>query len=258
MLTVVKPEHGTVVGPGIRCGSFGDDCSSEHPLGTEITLKAYADDNYRAAGFTGDCKKNGDTVMTGARRCAATFNQSQVAASGPSGGGDPGLTPRGTTSSRPPPPPAPNTPDPIDGRVSADPPTPRRDPDGEGKPSPPVVARPTAESIAKDDIKKLLAEYREAYERLDPEGVKRLYPTVSVSGLRTAFRDVKSLEYTYTGEPEFVDLNPALGTATVKAPARFSPTYKGPKTPPQNLINTFELSRFDGTWTIRSLKVAQK
>jgi hypothetical protein len=255
VLTVVKPEHGTVIGPGIRCGALGDECSAEHPAGMEVTLRGLADENFRSAGFTGDCKKNGETVMTGPRRCAATFNPSRTASAG-STAGETVTSPRVST---PPPrtssPSTPDTPDPIERGTPGEPPR-SRDTDGDGKPD--AKPRPTPESIAMDEIKKLLAAYRHGYEKLDPEAIKRVYPGVSVNGLRNAFRDYKSLEYTYVGEPEFVDLDAALGTATVKAPATFAPVYKGPGSPPQNLVNTFELSRFDNAWTIKSVRVVQK
>jgi serine/threonine protein kinase len=256
VLTVVKPEHGTVIGPGIRCGALGDECSAEHPAGMEVTLRGLADENFRSAGFTGDCKKNGETVMTGPRRCAATFNPSRSAAT--SAAATDAVSPRITSSttgrSSSSASSTPATPDPFDRGTPGE--TPRRDTEGDKKPD--AAPRRTPDSIAKDEITKLLADYRHGYEKLDPEAIKRVYPSVSVNGLRNAFRDYKSLEYTYVGEPEFLDLNSALGTATVKAPATFAPVYKGPKSPPQNLVNTFELSRFDGNWSIKSVKVAQK
>jgi serine/threonine protein kinase len=255
VLTVVKPEHGTVIGPGIRCGALGDECSAEHPVGMEITLRGLADENFRSAGFTGDCKKNGETVMNGPKRCAATFNPSRTASSGGATAADSISTPRVTPPSTRTPSSTPNTTDPIDRGTPGEAPA-RRDTDGDGKPD--EAPRPTPEGIARDEIKKILAAYRQGYEKLDPDAIKRVYPGVSMNGLRNAFRDFKSLEYTYVGEPEFVDLNPALGTATVKAPATFAPVYKGPGSPPQNLINTFELARFDNAWTIKSVKVAQK
>jgi Protein kinase domain/Divergent InlB B-repeat domain len=259
-LTVVKPEHGTIVGPGIQCGSFGADCTTQHPEGREITLKAYADENYTFRGFTGDCLKNGETVMKGARRCAATFVQDRVASNvaPPRDAAPPVRSSTPRTSS----PTAQSTPDPLDGRrTSADPPMPSvPEIDRDGKPSAgaPPPARATPESIAKDDIKKLLDEYRAAWERLDAEGIKRLYPGASVPGLRRAFGQYKSLEYTYTGAPEFIDVDPALGTATVKVGAKLSPVYKGPKEPPQTLTNLFKLVRHDGTWTIRELTYPPK
>jgi hypothetical protein len=256
VLTVVKPEHGTIIGPGIQCGLLGSECAAEHPQGMEITLKAYADEGFRSQGFTGDCLKNGDTVMTGPRKCAVTFVQRAVANVSPRESGPitpiprdttPTRSSRGTQTS--------DTPDPMDGRrTPADPPS--ADKDHDGKPDTP--ARPSPESIAKDEIQKLLNAYRTAYERLDVDGIKRVYPTAPLAGLRRAFNDYKAAEYTYTGEPEFIDLDPALGTATIKVGALLTPQYKGPKSPPQKLLNLFKVARHDGNWTIRELSVQQK
>ena len=77
-----------------------------------------------------------------------------------------------------------------------------------------------------------------------------------MSGLKYAFKDYKSLDYTFTGEPKFIDVDPALGTATVEAPTLLKPEYKVGGSPPQKHINTFTLKRQDDVWTIVDLKSA--
>jgi hypothetical protein len=126
------------------------------------------------------------------------------------------------------------------------------------KPDPPA---PTPEGIAKDAIQRLLEAYRGAYERRDLGAIKGVYPTASegfLNGLKYAFKDYKSLEYTYTGPPEFLDLNPALGTAIVKVPALSKPEYKGPGSPPQKQVNQFTLKRHDDKWSIAHLAYPPK
>lgn len=93
-LTLVRPEKGTIVGPGgIRCGSMDSVCKGDFPEGRTVTLSAYATDpDFAFRGFTGDCSPEGETVMTGARRCAATFALEQRAAT-------PLSSPRTTASS---------------------------------------------------------------------------------------------------------------------------------------------------------------
>jgi hypothetical protein len=260
-LTVVKPEHGTIIGPGIQCGSLGSECSAEHPEAAEITLKAYADDGYAFRGFTGDCLRNGDTVMNAPRRCAATFVQRASASATPlpptGGGGGGGGSARSSGSGsgsggRP----TQETQDPLDGRRPTSPPL--ETPDGGAVGGGGAKPAASPESIAKDDIQKMLEAYRLGYEALDPERIKRVYPNAPVNSLRNTFRDYRALEYTYTGPPEFVDLDPALGTATVKIVARFAPQYKGPKMAPQTLLNVFTLVRSNDVWTVRAVAVTQK
>jgi len=143
--------------------------------------------------------------------------------------------------------------DPLEGRGGA-----HAAPETDGKPdNKPDAAPPSAEAIAKDDIKSLLEAFRKAYESRDVPGIKRLYPTAPeqyLKGLQSAFSQYKSLEYTYSAPPEYLDLSPPVGTATVKVVALSKPEYKGPKDPPQKLANTFTLKRTDGTWTIQFLK----
>jgi ketosteroid isomerase-like protein len=112
----------------------------------------------------------------------------------------------------------------------------------------------TPEGIAKEDIQTLLEAYRKAYESRDVDRIKRVYPAAPASNLSYFFKQVKSLEYKYTGAPEFVDLNPALGNATVKVGALVTPENKGPKSDPMKLANTFTLKRQDGNWTIAHLE----
>jgi serine/threonine protein kinase len=223
LLDVVKPDHGTIIGPGIQCGSLGPMCSTEHPQGREITLKAYADEGFAFRGFAGDCLKDGTLVMGGPRRCTAIF-QPRPAFDGRIAGDDRGRRGDGSKG---------------DGRRG-----------GEKGPSP--------EAVARDEIHRLLKAYSTAYERLDLEGIKRVFPAAPLAGLRRAFNEYKSAEYTYSGDFEFIDLDAALGTATVKVAALLTPQYKGPGFAPQKLVNLFKLARHDGTWTIRELTTTQR
>jgi formylglycine-generating enzyme required for sulfatase activity len=84
LLTIVKPTGGTILGHGIICGTFGDECSAMQPQGTAVQLQTKADGGYVFEAFTGDCDaKGGNTSMTAARRCGATFSRA-VAAGPPS------------------------------------------------------------------------------------------------------------------------------------------------------------------------------
>ncbi len=81
-LTITKPIGGTIVGPGIRCGTAGSACASRQPQGLAVTLKYQAEKGYTFVAFTGDCSPSGKTVMNAARNCSATFVK-EAAASAP-------------------------------------------------------------------------------------------------------------------------------------------------------------------------------
>ena len=80
-LTLTRPTGGTIVGPGIECGSKGDDCSTERPTGDVVELEARPDSGFLFTGFTGDCAPAGRISMSAPRKCGATFD----AVSGPVG-----------------------------------------------------------------------------------------------------------------------------------------------------------------------------
>jgi hypothetical protein len=272
-LTVVKATGGTIIGPGIQCGTMGDECQAEVEQGKAIKLSGLADPDFTAKGFTGECARTGDAIMNQARRCSAVFMKDRVTTTPGGTGGNPGGTRAGLPGSgagsatggsasgtggggnsagsgggR--------ATDPLEGRGGT-----HAAPETDGKPdNKPDAAPPSAEAIAKDDIKSLLEAFRKAYESRDVPGIKRLYPTASekyLKALENAFSYYKSLEYTYTTPPEYLDLSPPVGTATVKVEALSKPEYKGPKDPPQKLKNLFTLKRTDGTWTIQNLIVSQ-
>jgi hypothetical protein len=73
LLTISKPEGGTISAAGIRCGSQGTDCSARRPAGDAIELTPQADAGFTFAGYTGDCAPGGRTIMTESRTCGATF-----------------------------------------------------------------------------------------------------------------------------------------------------------------------------------------
>jgi hypothetical protein len=269
-LTVVPSVGGTIIGPGIQCGTMGQDCQSEQPQGKLIKLTGLADPDFTFKGFSGECARSGEAVMNQARRCGAVFMKDRVSAGPPPGGGgipggggggipragSPGAgggggsggSSRDSSASGS----GGRAVDPLDGRNTSHSAT-----DPETK-EPEKVVPITPDAIAKADIKDLLEAYRKAYEARDLAGIKRLYPTASdafMKGLQNAFSYYKSLEYTYTTPLEYLDVNPPLGAATVKVGALSKPEYKGPKDPPQKLNNLFTLKRTDGTWTIQNLKI---
>ena len=73
-LTLTKPTGGTIVGPGLECGTRGTNCATTRPTGDPVELVAQPDDHFVFSGFTGDCAPMGRVAMSQARKCGATFD----------------------------------------------------------------------------------------------------------------------------------------------------------------------------------------
>jgi hypothetical protein len=80
VLTITKPTGGTIVGPGIECGTRGSKCSTTVTTGEPIELDTQPDKEYVFSGYTGDCAPAGRTAMTEPRTCGATFDRVASAA----------------------------------------------------------------------------------------------------------------------------------------------------------------------------------
>ncbi|MPZ20812.1 MAG: protein kinase [Luteitalea sp.] len=234
LLTIVPPEGGTIVGTGVTCGSYGKECSAEHPEGTEIALRALPDEGYVFKGFTGDCAgTSGQTVMTAPRTCGAMFTRDRPTTAGP-------VEPPPPRPKRPAPSaePRPVTPDPI--------------------PAEPAEPTPAPEEVAKEEIQKVLDEYRAAYGRLDLQALRRVFPGVS-DVIGKQLKQYTSLDYTFTGQPEFIDLDAALGSGTVKVDARLAPRARvGGSLKPYERTDEFKVERRNGRWIIREFKFELK
>lgn len=74
VLTITKPTGGTVLGPGIECGTGGDRCTTSITTGEPIELDTRPDNEFVFSGYTGDCAPTGRTAMTEARTCGARFD----------------------------------------------------------------------------------------------------------------------------------------------------------------------------------------
>jgi hypothetical protein len=107
-----------------------------------------------------------------------------------------------------------------------------------------------------DEVRARAAAWQLTIEARDVERIKGVYPAAPVKNLSYFFNQVKSVEYKYTTPPEFVDLNTALGTATVKVGALVTTENKGPKSDPMKLKNLFTLKRQQGAWSIAQLDVS--
>jgi hypothetical protein len=228
-LMITKPSGGTVLGVRIMCGSAGNDCSTDVPNGQPVTLHFQPDPGFTFVAFTGECDANGETTMTSAKTCGATFMQTSTSVA------------RGTSSvesARPQPPrprvreapvetgpsqpkPAPVAPQASSGTAAAPAipvpaapaPTAQTPTTPEKPPEPPM----SAEDHAKNEILQLVTNYCVALESLQADRVRKLWPLAPVGTLRDQFHEYKSLRCTITSPPKFDRLDAsAAGGAQVK------------------------------------------
>ena len=248
-LTVIRPTSGMVVGPGgIRCGSVDSACIVQYPEGTEVTLAAYADLNFSFRGFTGDCGANGTTTMSAARTCAATFVAEQKGASPSAAAAAGPRTPTARTPSRG----ATGSGNPVDALLPSLPASGNADPTAPKADIKDRVAVPLSpDELAKKDILKLLEEYRDAYERLDPAGVQRTYPTAPMKSLNATFNTYKTLKFELDGPLEILEIDAGRGIARVKGKYKLKPEPKAGSLKPYQREETFSLEQRNGVWLIR-------
>jgi serine/threonine-protein kinase len=71
-LTITKPRNGTILGPGIECGTGGSRCRAPQPAGSTVLLRLQPDAGFLFVRFTGDCDAGGLTVMSGPKMCAVS------------------------------------------------------------------------------------------------------------------------------------------------------------------------------------------
>jgi hypothetical protein len=71
-LTVVRPTGGTILGPGINCGTTTNACVVDFPAGIVIGLDAIPDPGSSFGGWSTDCPA-GLVNLTLDRTCAPTF-----------------------------------------------------------------------------------------------------------------------------------------------------------------------------------------
>ncbi|MGC4085959.1 MAG: hypothetical protein QM736_28480 [Vicinamibacterales bacterium] len=222
-LTITKPTGGTIVAAGgILCGSLGANCTASVPDGAPVNLHVEPDSGFALVSYTGDCAPNGDTTMTAARSCGATFAPTATAKvepppPPPSGGGTRRASAGPINVAVPPPvapPPAPAA-------------TPAAEPPPAVTPLPTQDAKDVAAAIspeehARQEITQLIRAYCRDLESLKEDAVANHFqaPEPQRRQLRSQFRDYRSLNCTITTEkPTFETLqigqNGGAGTAMV-------------------------------------------
>jgi hypothetical protein len=221
-LTILKPTGGTIVFGDILCGSLGEQCSARVPDGRQVALVFQTDPGYRFVAYTDDCAPLGETTMSGARTCGATFAKADTKTSSidqipePATRAKPAARPAAGTNAQTekpsPNPAAPSSPanpvqapTPPSGGVTTPPQTttPPAEPlpaDGTQKPAEAPI---TAVDHAKKEITQLVNDYCAAYQAKNPAAVRKLFPLENEKRLRDLFRQYKSIKCAVT-EPKFV------------------------------------------------------
>jgi predicted Ser/Thr protein kinase len=240
-LTITKPTGGSIVAiGGILCGTLGDTCTAKVPDGERVALRVQSEPGQKFLAFTGDCAEGGETLMTAARTCGATFGPTTAPSAndvptgrpptvpagpaGPVGPGRPGKpTPtaeiaRGTGPSAPPGT-APTSPTGT-GQPAAGSGQPPASPGGgapagtQAQPNPqtpiptdanpkPAAAPITEEEHAKKEIEGLVKQYCAELETLNPARVQKVFPLARQEDLREQFRQYKSLKCAVAGAAEY-------------------------------------------------------
>jgi serine/threonine protein kinase len=255
-LTITPPTGGTLLSAGIECGTMGSDCTEDVPDGQPVTLRALADNGYTFLRFTGDCAPAGESLMTKPRNCGATFVQNQAAKNEAAKAPIPAPIQRpvrkpvgGASAPDLPPPPMPTPPAGAQpGAAAGGQPA---APLGPGSyPAPPPIS---PEDQAKKDIQAALKSYCGAYVAMDPLAIRKVYP--SVLAIEEKLRQIKSVECTFTSPPEFQELDPEGGTATVEVGVKQAFDMKVGGTQKQETIATMKLARPQarGAWRIDSM-----
>ncbi len=272
-LTITKPTGGTVVAAGgIICGTLGSTCEIKLPDGAPVTLTFEADANFQFLNFTGDCAASGETIMSAARTCGATFTptEKQVvsvarpSADPPRSGTRPAAPPPGGATTKP----APVAPNPV--ATGQAPPAVTTIPPSAPTPTAPAVTvaadKPpppeSEEDHAKKEIAQLVKNYCAELETLQAARVHKIFPTVDQRTLRDQFSQYKSLKCTLAGPPEYdrIDVKGAGGAQLKVGMKQTIATKSGGAPQTVETIVTMIVSRIDNrsAWTIDRVKHESK
>ena len=288
-LTLTPPENGTIVTmEGHECGPTKKVCTAEVLEGTIVSLEVMPAPGYRVQSYTGDCV-DGTANMTQARSCGVVLvpgvgasveptPRTQVPPSEGSRTARNEPRPGANDPRREPPAPAPQSVPPSGSPDKApdkapdgtpDKPSPASDagpaPPRQAPPTPPATAavpagdKEAAEKMANTDIQRVLKAYRSAYERMDIPAMQRLQPAINVASHELQFKDVKTVKYTFGGDPQLEDLDVERGTVRAIAELKTENEHKsGKKQKPLEGKVTYLLKRIGESkdWQIVEVKYA--
>ena len=220
-LTITKPTGGTIVAAGgVLCGSLGSNCTASVPDGAPVNLHVEPDSGFAFVAYTGDCAPNGETTMTAARSCGATFAPTgappkvDVPSGQPPGGG--GRRAGGSAINVAPPPPPPVAPvAPPQAPAAPAEPLPAAPSPLDGPKVPPAIS---PEEHARLEIEQLVKDYCSDLESLNPDRVSAHFQ-LPQRQLRDQFRQYQRLNCSITTEkPKFDNLaiSAAGGSGTAR------------------------------------------
>jgi serine/threonine protein kinase len=289
-LTIFATEGGVVRGADQDCRATRQGCSQQFLSGQQVDLEVQADAGYTFDKFTGACDADGRVRMDGPQTCGASFVRNAgmgLPSANSPGPMKPNAPPtRGENATRADgklPPKTPNAQGPGgsekpgsgavgapglpagsdgaarttagDGQSTAPPPPPGADTKGpEGMPPPPPAAK-SAEEQAKTDIQNVIERYRKAYEALDFEGIRQVFPTFN-PGYIEQFKAYKKMTYALAA-PEFVKLDMQEHTAVVKLGVTQTVQMKSEQKEKQGTIKTLHVTlhrrTLNNEWVILKL-----
>jgi len=119
-------------------------------------------------------------------------------------------------------------------------------PPATAKPTPPPPAQP---SVAAEEaaIRETLREYAAAYESLDVDAVRRVYPGVNAGALARSFNGLSAQQVRISGDDR-ITIDGATAVVTCTVLQSFTPKVGQGRR--QNLQSTFRLQKTGGRWVI--------
>lgn len=123
---------------------------------------------------------------------------------------------------------------------------------------PPVLAvRPAPEAIPtvagrteQSEIQRVLGQYRTAYQRLDAEAARAVWPSVDARALARAFDTLDSQELSF--DICVFEITGEIGTAQCRGTATYTPKVGSRKSRLEPRQWTFHLRKMDESWKIQS------
>jgi hypothetical protein len=127
---------------------------------------------------------------------------------------------------------------------------------------PAAIARPEPEALAsvvarseQSEIQRTLGQYRSAYQRLDAQAAKAVWPSVDVRALARAFGTLSSQELAF--ETCLFDIAGPVATAQCRGSATYTPKVGGRGPKAERRLWTFQLRKVDEAWKIESAHARQ-
>jgi hypothetical protein len=132
-------------------------------------------------------------------------------------------------------------------RAENAPPSPRSEPE-----SPAVPAVATTSANDEQGVKLALQRYRSAYERLDAQSARTVWPSVNEAALARAFDSLQSQTLTFTACD--VNFHGPVATATCEGSTRFTPRFGSRVARVEPRVWTFTLRKRGADWQIDSVR----